>query len=377
MSDRPRADQTPSPASRPSLVNRLSGTMHERPELRTLALAGLFIIAVFVVLYIARSVFIPLTLALMLSFLLRPVVKGLRRLYIPSPVGAGLVVVLLVGAGGYGVARLAGPATEWTERLPKALVTLERKVRPLRREVEDVSEIAEKVERITQVEKGKKKTVRTVEVDKPSLLESALSTVGALAGGAVVMLIALYFMLIWGDTLIRKLIAFVPDLSGQARTTRVMERIERDMSGYLGTVSAINLLLGVAVGATMHLLGMPNPVLWGVLAGLVNFVPYIGSLVGVAAVALAAVVTFNQLTDALVPPAVYLVITALEGQVITPLVIGRTFRVSPLVVFIWLVFWAWLWGVAGAIVAVPMLVFLKITCEQSEALAPIADLLRR
>lgn len=371
----PPADQTPL-STRPSLVNRLSGTIEERPELRSLAGVGLFLFAFVAVLWVARAVFVPLTLALMLSFLLRPIVKGVRRVGLPESIGATFVMAGLLFGTGYGVVQLAEPASAWVDRLPKALRTVEAKVRPIQRNVQDVTQIAERVEKIAQVDK-KRRVAPQVAVEKPSLLASAAEAAGKTIGGALVMTIGLFFMLIWGDGLIRRVISFLPDLGEQQTTTRVMDKIEKDMSGYLGTVTLINVLLGAAVGGAMYALEVPNPLLWGVLAALVNFVPYLGSLAGVAAVALASVVTFDDLSQAALPPLAYLALTTLEGQIVTPLVIGRRFRVSPLVVFIWLVFWAWLWGIPGALVAVPMLMLVKVTCEQSDTLAPVAELMSR
>ena len=138
-----------------------------------------------------------------------------------------------------------------------------------------------------------------------------------------------------------------------------------------------NAVLGIAVAVAMEMLKMPNPLFWGALAGLLNFVPYLGSVAGIVVVALAAFVSFKDTGEALLPPAAYFGITAIEGNVITPVVLGRAFRISPLIIFIWLVFWAWLWGVVGALIAVPLLVLVKITCEQSDHLAPVADFLQR
>jgi predicted PurR-regulated permease PerM len=299
----------------------------------------------------------------------------MRRVGVPAALGAALVLALLTGALGYGVVRLAEPASDWVQRMPRAMRSVERKIIPLRRPVQDVSKLADRVERITDVDK--KPRVREVAVDKPSLAETAVQTASDLLAGAVIMLIALYFMLIWGDRLIARLIGLIPDLRGQERTTSVMHAIERRMSAYLRTVLVINALLGAAVGASMFALGMPNPILWGVMAGLINFVPYLGSLVGVGVLALASLLTFDDISTALLPPAVYLALTALEGNIITPTVMGRTFRISPLVIFIWLVLWGWLWGLAGAVLAVPLLMLLKLTGDQSRVLGPLAVFLER
>jgi predicted PurR-regulated permease PerM len=122
---------------------------------------------------------------------------------------------------------------------------------------------------------------------------------------------------------------------------------------------------------------MPNPVLWGVVAGLLHFVPYVGAAVGVSALGLAAFVTLPTLGDAVLPPLLYLLFTAIEANLVSPFVLGRAFHLNPLVIFVWLVFWGWLWGIGGAVIAVPLLVLLKITCDQSHELRPISELLER
>jgi predicted PurR-regulated permease PerM len=342
---------------------------------RSIALTGLFVMACVAVLWIARSVFIPLTFALMLSFVFRPFVRLLERGKIPAVIGGTVVVLTLVVGAGAAVTRLAEPAATWAERLPRALQSVERKVRPLRRPVDKVSALAESVERITTIDKSRGS--REVRVEEQGFVSSALETFATLAGAAVVMIIGLYFMLIWGDGMLAKVIAFVPDLRSQRRAGEVIRVIERRMSTYLGTICAINLVLGVAVAISTSALGMPNALLWGVLAAILNFVPYFGSLLGVAVLAVAALATFSDPSQAIWPPLAYLALTAFEGNIVTPVILGRQFRISPLVIFVWLVFWAWLWGVSGGILAVPLLMLIKLTCEQSPSLAPVVEFLRR
>jgi predicted PurR-regulated permease PerM len=345
------------------------------PSARTLAMLGTFLIGLGAVLYLARIVFIPLTFALMLSFLLSPTVTWLERRRLPRAVGAALVVLALLGAGSVAGVELSSPAADWIARSPRVLQTLERKVRPWRRPVKNVSELAERVERITQVDE--RKAPQEVSLEKPSMLSSALDTVWQVAAGGLVTLVALYFTLLTGEVLLARVIAWVPDLKNQRRTTEVILSIQQGMSRYLRTVFCINFAVGMAVAVAMYVLHMPNPFLWGALAMLVNFVPYVGPFVGILTVGAVALASFDDTTRALLPPLVYLALASVEGNVITPLILGRTCELDPLVIFVWLLFWGWLWGIAGAIVAVPLLMLIKLMCERSQVLGPIAALISR
>lgn len=366
--------QEPAPPSSLKALGDLA-TAIAPPSIRSLAPLGLLLIAVVAILYLARSVFIPLLFALMLSFLLSPVVTRLGRLlHLPRAVSAAVVVLVLAGTVGWGATVLADPAADWIRRSPTVLQTLERKLRPLRRPVQDVSDLAAKVERITQVTDGNS---REVTLEKPGVLGTALDTLWQVLAGALVMLIALYFTLLSGDTLLGRVIAWLPHLNDKRRAAEVIVAIQRGMSRYLGTVVVINTVLGMIVSIAFYLLGLPNALLWGALAAVAHFVPYLGSLVGVVTIGAVSIVSFKELGDALWPPLVYLVLASIEGNIVSPLVLGRTFRLDALVVFIWLLFCAWLWGVAGAVIAVPLLVLIRLTCEKSPALMPIAALIAR
>jgi predicted PurR-regulated permease PerM len=374
------AREPPPQSAKPPSIAPPSSRLSEQlaralpPSARTLALLGLLVIASGAVLYVARVVFIPLTFALMLSFLLSPTVTWLQHRRVPRSVGAAAVVLVLLGVGSFAGAELANPAADWIARSPKVLQTLERKVRPWRRPVKSVSELAQRVERMTQVDE--RKAPQEVTLEKPGILGTALDTVWTVAAGSLVTLFALYFALLTGDVLLARVIAWVPDLS-QRRTAEVIVSIQQGMSRYLRTVFAINFTLGVAVALSMYALGMPNPFLWGAVALLVNFVPYVGPFVGILTVGAVSLASFEDTTASLLPPLVYLGLASVEGNVITPLILGRTCELDPLVIFVWLLFWGWLWGIAGAVVAVPMLMLIKLMCERSQVLGPIAALISR
>jgi predicted PurR-regulated permease PerM len=344
------------------------------PSARTLGVIGLFSIALGAVLYLARVVFVPLTFALMLSFLLSPLVTRLERLRLPRAVGAALLVLTLLAAGGVAATELAGPAADWIGRSPRVLQTLEHRVRPWRRPVRSVSELAERVDRMTKMDE--RKAPQEVTLEKPGILSLALDTVWTLAAGSLVTVFALYFMLLTGDVLLGRVSTWLPDLN-QRGTAELITSIQRGMSRYLGTVFAINLAVGCAVALAMYLLKMPNPLLWGALATILNFVPYIGPFFGILTVGAVSLATFDNPTAAMLPPLFYLVFASIEGNVITPLILGRTCELDPLIIFVWLLFWGWLWGIPGAIVAVPLLMLIKLTCEKSLVLKPVAAFISR
>jgi predicted PurR-regulated permease PerM len=188
--------------------------------------------------------------------------------------------------------------------------------------------------------------------------------------------LTLYFSLLTGHQAIWRAIRRLPDMGGR-RTEEVAAALQAGMQRYLVTVVTVNALLGCAVGVGLFCVGMPNPALWGVMAMVVNFVPYLGSFLGVLVVGGVSLVSFPTTADAMVAPGIYLLLTIVEGQIVTPLALGSRFSIDPLLIFVWLVFWGWLWGAAGAIVASPFLMLIKLVSEMSETLRPVADFMSR
>ena len=190
---------------------------------------------------------------------------------------------------------------------------------------------------------------------------------------AIVVIVLLYFLLASGDLFLRKLIKVLPTFEDKKRAVEIAREIEHNISTYLFTVTLINIGVGVAVGVGVWLLKMPNPVLWGVLAGVLTYIPYLGAMVGIGILGLAALLVFDDLGHALAVPAVYLVVSFLEGNFVTPLVLGRRLTLNPVVIFVGLLFWFFLWGIPGALLAVPTLAVFKIVCDHVDTLAPIGE----
>ncbi len=350
-----------------------------RARLRSGMLAGLLTLAIFYTFYFAKAVLIPIALAMLLNLLLAPVVRGLKRyLRLPPGFGAALVLLLGVAVVAGSIYGLSGPTTRWINELPIAMINLRLKVEELRQPVAEVQEAAQRVENLAQgaPDPNEQQPVE-VAVAGPGLTQTILGGAVSFVTGAVVMIALLFFLLASGDTLLRQAVSIAPRLSDKRRVVEIARDTEDDISYYLLTISLINAGLGVAVGVAMYLLGMPNALLWGVMAGVFNFVPFLGAVVGIGIVGLVAVLTFEQLWSIVLPPLTYLFLTSFEAQFVTPALLARRLTLNPVAVFLALIVWTWLWGVAGALLAVPLLATFKICCDHIEPLQPIGTMLGR
>ena len=351
-------------------------TQPEPVDIRAMALTGLLLLAVGYTLYFARVVLLPIVIALFFYFLLNPLIKFLKTLYIPAALGAAVVIFTAIGLLGGGVYYLLDPATTWLEQMPESMRQLEKKLRPLQQSVQEVSQATQEVEKITQVAGGgtEQKAVK-VNVERQSLADFMLNATSSFIAGLVAMLILLYFLLASGNLFLLKLVRVLPRLQDKKKAVTIVNQVEHDISIYMVTVTLINAGLGIATALLMLLLGMPNPILWGVVAGILNFVPYVSSVITTVLLGVAAFLTFDNVGRAVLVPGAYIVLNSLEGFVITPLVHSQRFTLNAVAIIIWLAFWSWLWGVAGTLLAMPILVTFKILCDQVESLAPIREFL--
>ena len=357
----------------------MNATVHEgeyrsHAGFNSIALKGLFIIALFYTLYFARALVLPFILALLLSFLLRPVVRTLKKVNIPELAGAALVLIALLGSAGYGMVRLSRPAAEWVNKAPESLHQIESKVGFLRKPLEGVNHAVEELKRITRLGAEKKPEV---EIYPPGIADAVLTGTREVIVKSSVMFILLYFLLASGDLFLRKLIKLFPKLDKKKQIVKITREVEHHTSRYLYTVTIINLFMGASIGIGMYLIGMPNPVLWGVMAGFLVFLPYIGPLIGISVVTIVAFLTFNGIGRVLLAPGIYIALETIQGQIVTPMVLGLRFTLNPVVIFVWLIFWGWMWGILGAMLAFPMLAIFKILCDHIQPLTPIGEFLGR
>ncbi len=356
-------------------ITKLGEALRDRFEVRSLALTGLFVLASFYTLYFARAFFLPIVLAVLLDFLLSPLIRGLKRARIPEPLGAALVILVLLGAVGASAYGLAGPAKEWVAKLPISMRDAQDRLRQLRKPVEQVSKTAEQVERATKISDQPK--TQEVVVKGPTLTERLFGTTQTIVASALEVIILLYFLLAAGDLFLQKLIKVLPQLRDKKKAVAIARETEASISTYLVTVTLVNVGLGMAVAGVMFLLKMPSPLLWGALAALAEFVPYLGATALFTVLGLAGLVTFDQLGHALLVPVAYLGVNLLQSQFISPMILGRRLTLNPVAILIGLVFWWWIWGVPGAFIAVPLIATFKIFCDHIEALAPIGEFLGR
>lgn len=345
----------------------------KRPfDVKSVALTGLFILAVFYTMYFMRAMLLPLVLALLLSYLLAPVVRALGRLRIGPPIGAAIVLLSLIGLLVYGISFLSEPAAGWIEKAPYSLHQLQQKLLPLKRPIEKVAEATDEIDKLTSPEQPLAQP-QAVVVKRSAFAEVFFTQGPEFVASTTVMFILLYFLLAYDGVFLNKIIRITPKLGDKKRAVSIMREIESQISRYLLTITLINIGLGIAVGTTVHFLGLRNPIMWGAMVAVLNFIPYLGALTGIICMTLGAVLSYDSLGYAMVFPASYLIIAILEGNFITPWVLGRSLTLNPVLILIALAFWGWMWGISGMILAVPILATFKIFCDHIEPMAPVSE----
>jgi predicted PurR-regulated permease PerM len=340
-------------------------------DVRSIALTGLFILALFYTIYFMRSILLPIVLALLLSYLLRPIVRGLAKLKIPLTVSAAVILIGLLVLVGYGISALATPTVAWLQKAPAGLAELPHKLRPVRKSVAQVTQATNEIEKLATTNAEPK----AVEVKRHPITETFVTRTPEFIASAVFLVILLYFLLVYDQVFIAKLVKLLPTLSDKKTAVGIAQDIESQVSRYLFTITAINACLGLAVGTAVGLLGLRNPLMWGVMVALLNFVPYLGALTGIICMTIGAVLSFDSLGYALIFPAVYLAFGTLEGSFITPWIMGRSLTLNPVIILLSLTFWGWMWGIVGIILAVPILAAFKIFCAHIKPMEPLAEFL--
>jgi predicted PurR-regulated permease PerM len=354
----------PSPDGAPALTGR--------GKAERVAIIGLFSLGVLYTLYLARDLLLPIFLALLLSLLFRPIVKGLRRLGLPEALSAAfLVVLLLVGLVGAAFS-LSEPATVWIKRAPVVMHQLEFKLGDLRESVESARRASHQIEQMAAATDDE---TQAVVVRGPSLAEQALTQTQVILAQLLIVLVLLFFFLARGRSMLEQLIGTMTNLEDRIHYATIASTVQKNIAAYLATVTLINAALGLVTTGLMMALGIPNPGLWGVMAGFLNFIPYLGAGVSLMIIALVSALTFDNLLQIALPPMAFLTVTTIEGNFLTPMIVGHRLTLNPIAVFLTILFWGWLWGIPGALMAVPILAVFKILCDAHKPLHPLGALL--
>lgn len=365
------------------------------------AVVGIFLMILFYFVTEARDFLMPVSLALLLFFVFVPFRRMMGRFGVNATASAGMVtlgLVALVVVLGYFI---SGPVSDIIDNGSSISARLEQRVQELRESVAPLERAAARLDEVTTVDTPTEAPPEAatgaaadliapsaatqaaedqpikVEVknDTPSTLQSLMAAGPSVASQIIFTLFLLFFLLASGDLMYLKIVQSFDTLSEKRAAYMALREIEAAIGSYLGSITIINAGLGVCVGLAMWFWGMPQPILWGVGAFIVNFIPYLGSVAGIAAAFIVALLTFPDFYTHLMVALTYFALTSLEGQLITPYFVSRRLQLNTVVVFVTVAMWAWLWSVLGMIVAVPILVVMKVLADHIPGLEKFGNFL--
>ena len=337
-------------------------------------LRALLFIASVAAMYFARDFLLPVVLALFIALTLRPAIRYLAKHHTPPWLAAAVFVVLLMTGGFSAFYFLSGPVTSWFEQAPQLSQAFSEKFRGLRSSLDTLTNLSERIQDVS-------KPANTTAVQEVVVRGSALPAIFSMLTGypvqflitLIATLVIAVFLMASGDLFYHKLVRILPTLTERKRALHIVYDIENEVSAYVFTLSAINMCLGIVVAIAFHFLGMPLPYLWGVLVFLFNFIPYVGAVSGLALSGFMAIVTFDSIGYALIVPLSYGLLSLLESEIVKPQVLGHRLQMNAVAILLSLAFWTWLWGIAGAAIAVPLLVTIKVFCEHMDGLSGLGE----
>jgi predicted PurR-regulated permease PerM len=374
--DLPNVDTTEAPdaVNPPSTITAISAIgrqVERKTSLGQLSLAGLAVVGF---LFFARPVMLPIVLACVGAMTLKPVIRWFGYCRIRPAFAAGILLSILISVCGVAFFQLGRPAVAWMNGAPQHMLELRHKVQKMFPRIARFSEAATAVHDLgaTQPEGGK---VATVELKTSNVPTTFINWTGAFLASLGETLVLLYLLLASGDMFLQKLVHVMPTFADKKRAVEISREIQENISNYLFSVSAINIALGAVASGGLYFLGVSNAGMWGMLVALLNFVPYFGPVSGMALLASVGLLTFETLWQAALPAVWYLLLHLVESNLVTPVLLGRRFTLNPVVIFISLIFWTWLWGVPGALLSVPILVSIKAVSDRVAGLSSLSEVL--
>lgn len=340
----------------------------------SIAIRVLVAVHCIVLLYFAHAAFIPVALALLFALVLSSPVEALHRKGLPRSLSAVLILFSVVGVATVAVSLLRAPAQEWLAAAPRTVRIIEQKFRPTADVLHQIDAVTDRAGRLTdggESEKTSPSRVTFVPAEPGGFLLETRAVMVAM----VTVLILTLFLLAGGPPVLARMTAA---LASDAQATQILKAIgavRSEVGRYYVTIAGINLGLATATALAMWALGMPNPILWGAVAGVLNFIPYVGSALTLVILTVVAFVSFDGIGRVFAVSVSYLGLATLEGQIVQPLLVGQRLELNPIIVFLALWFGGWLWGIAGIVIAVPVLVTLKVAAEHSEHGGPLVAFL--
>jgi predicted PurR-regulated permease PerM len=339
---------------------------------KVIFLGGLFVLALLTTAYVASEIVLPLLFAIILQLLLQPAFRILERLHVPRILASLLLILALFGTiVGLGAA-ISGPARTWAAKLPEGIPRLEERLSFMREPINTLQRFLQQVEDFG----GTGPSPNAVASARgPTLLSQLFTGTRNFAGGFFTTVLFLFFFLVSGDIFLHRLVEILPRFRSKRQVVEISQQIESDISAYLVTITIMNAVVGIATALAMWLTGVGDPILWGTVAFLLNYVPILGTALGVLIFLLAGLLTHDTLWQALLPAGLYLGFRLIEGETVTPMLLARRFTLNPVLVIIALVFCFWMWGIPGAILSMPMLAITKIICDRLQPLAAFGHFL--
>lgn len=353
-----------------SETNPSSGGLKADASVHNWATTGIFWLLVIGTLSIAQGVFVPIISAIILALTFNPVRRALGRVGIPSGLAAGLIIISLITVTSIILYFLSGALQKYLGDTPTFANEVRRELSALFGSIEPMLEAGDQLEELTNsgAQQG-------VEIREPGLVKAMTHATPAAISQLVIALTLGFFLIASGDMFYEKLVQVMPTLKDKHKALAATRKIEKQLSTYLSTITTINVVLGILIGTSMWLLGMPNPLLFGLAAFLLNYIPYIGSIAGIAITLVVGLITFDDTLPALIPPFIYWIINSLEGQFLTPVLVGRQLKLNAVVVFLSFALWAWVWGFMGMLLSTPILLMVKVICDNVEGFERVGKFL--
>jgi predicted PurR-regulated permease PerM len=323
---------------------------------------------------LGRAVVLPVVVSVLLTLLLSAPVRWLRRHKIPERLGAAIVVFGAIGVGVAVGATLVTPASEWMATAPTTFGKVETKVRLFMKPIAALQQSADRMATVAAPSTPTGRPPAQVQLATPSLFDRVLGML-AIVPAAFSVIFLTYFLLASGPLFRKKIAQILPGKRDVAHFEKILSEIELVTSRFLATATMINVGVGIATALSLWAVGLPSPILWGGLVAVLNFVPYIGPITSVTVIALAALASFDTLAHALIAPACFGAIHLVENNLITPMLLGRRLPVNTVAIFLGLIFFGWVWGIPGAVLAVPLTTVVKIACDHIPPLRHLGELL--